>query len=224
MVFVEKKDLGVALANFLSKLFPAQNVTAIAVLVYSFFSPIGTGPYLTPLSCAAIGIATMVLLPGIPLVYALWKGIISFNRTEKEKRQVFYAIGLMGYGLASVIFAYYSSTIMLLLALSYFLVTLACALVNFKWKISVHTAGIGGPATSFTYIYGPVGSLSFILVAALIWARVKLEAHTLPQAVAGAVLSSLITLGVCLLLYPQWNPAFPIYSTLYYLASALMRV
>lgn len=218
---MEKKDLGVTLANILSKLFPAQNVTAIAVFVYSFFSPIGTGPYLTPLHCAIIGIATMVLLPGIPLLYALWKGIISFNRTEKEKRRIFYAIGLIGYGLASIVFAYYASTIMLLLALSYFFVTLACALVNFKWKISVHTAGIGGPATSFTYIYGLVGSLSFILVAALIWARVKLEAHTLLQSVAGAVLSSLITLAVCLLLYPQWNPAFPIYSALHSLAGAL---
>lgn len=203
-----KRDAGLLLADFLSKLFPAQNVTAIAVLIFSFLSPIGTGPHLTPLQCALIGITVMVLLPGAPLTYALWKGTISFNRTEKEKRLVFYVIGLAGYGAASLIFAYYSSTIMLLVSLSYFFVALACMLINFKWKISVHTAGIGGPATALTYVYGLAGASAFLLVAALIWARVKLEAHTLPQAVAGALSSSLITLAVCLTLYPFWSPSF----------------
>ncbi len=205
---MEQGGTGTSLAGFLSKLFPAQTVTAIAVLVFAFFSPIGTGVYLAPLQCAVIGIASMVLIPGVPLAYALWKGIVSFNRTEKEKRHAFYVIGLAGYGLASVTFAYYSSRIMLLVSLSYFFVTLACMLVNFRWKISVHTAGIGGPATAFTYVYGLPGAASLLLVVALIWARVKLGAHTMHQAVAGALLSSLITLAVCLLIYPYWNPMF----------------
>lgn len=203
-----KRDLGLFLADLVSKLFPAQNVTAIAVIIFSFFSPIGTGPYLTPLQCTLIGIIVMVLLPGAPLAYALWKGLISFNRTEKEKRLLFYVIGLVGYGAASIIFACYSSTIMLLVSLSYFFVTLACMLINFKWKISVHTAGIGGPATAFTYVYGLTGASAFLLVGLLVWARVKLEAHTPPQAIAGALLSSLITLAVCLMLYPFWNSLF----------------
>ncbi|MEM2360369.1 MAG: hypothetical protein QXW47_02780 [Candidatus Jordarchaeales archaeon] len=208
MVSVGQGSVGDSLADILSKLFPAQTVTAMVVLIFAFLSPIGTGVNLTSLQCAVIGIATMTLIPGVPLAYALWKGIVSFNRTEKEKRYVFYVIGLAGYGLASVIFAHYSSTIMLLVSLSYFFVTLTCMLVNFKWKISVHTAGIGGPAIALIYVYGLPGAVSLLLVVALIWARVKLRAHTLPQALAGALSSSLITLAVCLLLYPYWDPVF----------------
>lgn len=220
---MEQGGVGTSLASILSRVFPAQNVTAIAVLIFSFLSPIGTGVHFTPLQCAAVGIATMVLVPGVPLAYALWRGIVSFDRTEKEKRHTFYVIGLAGYGLASLIFAYYSSTIMLLVSLSYFFVTLACMLVNFKWKISVHTAGIGGPATALTYVYGLPGAASFLLAVALVWARVKLRAHTLPQAVAGVILSSLITLAVCLLLYPYWDPVFLASSFIFRLIDTLMH-
>ncbi|MBS7287882.1 MAG: hypothetical protein KIH01_03840 [Candidatus Freyarchaeota archaeon] len=223
VVFVEQGDVGTSLANILSRVFPAQNVTAIAVLIFSFLSPIGTGVHFSPLQCAVVGITTMVLAPGIPLAYALWKGIVSFNRTEKEKRHTFYVIGLAGYGLASLIFAYHSSTIMLLASFSYFFVTLACMLINFKWKISVHTAGIGGPATALTYVYGLPGAAFFILAVALVWARVKLRAHTLPQAATGLLLSSLITLVVCFLLYPYWNPAFLASSFISRLISTLIH-
>ncbi len=217
----DEKGKGYLLANLLSRFFPAQNVTLIMVVVFSYFSPTGTGMYLTPAQCLLIGTVTMVLVPGLPLAYALWKGLISFNRSGRRERVVFYLIGLLGYLSASLIFTYYRSDPMAALSLSYLFVALACMLINFKWKISVHTAGIGGPAAALVYVYGLAGLPALVLAAALAWARVKLKAHTTAQAVAGAIVAAAVTLPVYLAFYPVHDPLFLISTSLYRMVNLL---
>lgn len=72
------------------------------------------------------------------------------------------------------------------------LVQMVCALINIWWKISTHTAAIGGVAGAlfaFAEIFGfnPVWWLCLVLIVAGILgsARMTLRQHSLPQVVAG---------------------------------------
>ena len=72
------------------------------------------------------------------------------------------------------------------------LVQMTCVLINVWWKISTHTAAIGGVAgalIAFSHIFGfnPVWWLSVVLVVAGILgsARMILRQHSLSQVVVG---------------------------------------
>ncbi|MEM2901225.1 MAG: hypothetical protein QXO32_00605 [Candidatus Bathyarchaeia archaeon] len=98
-----------------------------------------------------------------------------------------------GYAASGILFYTLNFRDMLLLSLSYVEVSFLILLVTFKWKISVHTAGLTVPVTALTYIFGWKTAWIYPLVGLLIWARVKLKAHSLPQAVSGAAIGVALT-------------------------------
>jgi membrane-associated phospholipid phosphatase len=71
-------------------------------------------------------------------------------------------------------------------------------LINFVWKVSVHSASIATLAT-LSAVYRPWLGLIFGLAAiALGWARIRTGNHTVGQVMAGwtiAVVSILLALG-----------------------------
>jgi membrane-associated phospholipid phosphatase len=79
---------------------------------------------------------------------------------------------------------------LLLLMLAESLILLA---ITFKWKISLHVSGLTFPLT-FMWVKGSVSVLmGFLLLPLLMWARVKMGAHSWAQVIASAVLSWFMT-------------------------------
>lgn len=78
-------------------------------------------------------------------------------------------------------------------------------LINFKWKISAHTVGIGGIAgAALGIIYRiemdmMIAFVSILLLSGIVaYARLKLNAHTPAQVYSGFVLGFFIELGLML--------------------------
>ncbi len=78
-------------------------------------------------------------------------------------------------------------------------------IINFKWKISAHTIGIGGIAgATLGLIYRiqmdtSVAFIAILLVSGLVgYARLKLKAHTPAQVYTGFLLGFFIELGLML--------------------------
>lgn len=72
-------------------------------------------------------------------------------------------------------------------------------IINMKWKISAHLAGIGGLsggvfAYCFTMGANPVGLMVLLLIFSALTAlsRIELKAHTPSQALAGFVLGFVV--------------------------------
>ncbi|MEW6636713.1 MAG: hypothetical protein AB1425_07850 [Actinomycetota bacterium] len=81
-----------------------------------------------------------------------------------------------------------------LLTLSMGLAAAAVALLTLFWKASAHCTVAGHAAVAGPLLLGLPG-LAFLLVLALVvWARVALRAHTLPQSLAGAAVGALSAL------------------------------
>jgi hypothetical protein len=112
---------------------------------------------------------------------------------QKHLRMVPYVISLAGYG--SCVWVLQSVNVfhfILSIVIATMLVQAVCTVVNIWWKISTHTAAIGGIAgalVAFAEILGfnPVWWLCTILIIAGILgsASMIVRQHSLPQVVAG---------------------------------------
>jgi membrane-associated phospholipid phosphatase len=60
-----------------------------------------------------------------------------------------------------------------------------CMLINFKWKISVHSASIASLATITTIYLGQAGLVVWLCAVIVGWARIRTGNHTVPQVLAG---------------------------------------
>jgi membrane-associated phospholipid phosphatase len=69
-------------------------------------------------------------------------------------------------------------------------------LINFFWKISLHTAFISAAAVSLVMIYGTALVWTILLVPLVAWSRLELKMHSFMQVVAGAIVAGAIVVAV----------------------------
>ncbi len=193
--------LSVKIANAISKLFPPPLVDFWIVLFVSLVPP-AEFTIQQPILSIAIGIFFMVIMPGGPPAILIKKGKVDFDISEMERRNVLYANAVFWYFVAGIIYHFCGNIVMMSIAIAYGFVTLGLLIINTKWKISAHTAGVAGPSTALIYLYGIPALILVIPIVIMIWARLKLKAHTPSQAIAGVFVSVLITLCVYFILFP----------------------
>jgi len=64
-----------------------------------------------------------------------------------------------------------------------------------RWKVSLHLGGIAGSVTVFVLLFGPLLLVLTPLVALVGWARWRVGAHSVAQAVVATILAVVITAG-----------------------------
>ena len=77
-----------------------------------------------------------------------------------------------------------------LLTLSMGLASAAVAGITLLWKASAHCTVTGHAAAAGLLLLGPLGFVFLLALPIVVWSRVTLEAHTLPQALAGATVGA----------------------------------
>lgn len=200
-----RKDVAYFVASLVSKVLTPQFTAFWVVLILAFESPIGTGPLLNSLYCLLLGIIFLVVLPISPVLVAYALGKVDIWVSVRESRTPYFILATTTYFVGALIFFYGKSTTMFAVSLSYAFVTLGLTLINLKWKISVHSAGVSGPLMAVVCVFGLVSLPVIALIVTVVWARIKLKAHTIGQSIAGAILGALITLSVYFLVYPLWG-------------------
>ncbi|MCJ7457286.1 hypothetical protein MUP07_11200 [Candidatus Bathyarchaeota archaeon] len=191
-------------AKTLSNVLNPFGVAAIISIVLSWFSPMGIGPTMSPLSSASIGILTLCIFPFLPVVYSAKSGKTDLDVSEVGKRVPLYGLGLLGYALGAMVFLLLGNWLMSAMALAYLCVGMGMLLITLAWKISAHTAGVAGPTTALVFVFGMWVVPLYLLSLLMIWARVRLRAHTLSQAAAGILVAILVTSLVFMAFYLPW--------------------
>jgi hypothetical protein len=75
-------------------------------------------------------------------------------------------------------------------------VVIAMAITHgLRWKVSLHLGGVAGSVTVFVLLFGPLLLVLSPLVALVGWARWRVGAHTVAQAVVATVLAVGITVS-----------------------------
>jgi hypothetical protein len=79
---------------------------------------------------------------------------------------------------------------LLLLTLSMGLASAAVALLTTFFKASAHCTVAGHAATAGLLLLGPLGTIFALTLPIVLWSRVALGAHTLPEALTGAAVGA----------------------------------
>jgi membrane-associated phospholipid phosphatase len=145
-----------------------------------------------------------VIVVGIslaPLVF-IWNGVRRGHYTDqhlslREQRIIPLLFGLIcATAVFLILFLIHASLVLIATIITIFVGGVITLLITRYWKISMHLVGIAGSTTVLTVVYGPIFLLLTPLVILVGWARWRLGAHTLLQALAGVVLAVVVTLAI----------------------------
>ncbi len=136
---------------------------------------------------ALVCVAMLVLPPTLFFHYRLRRGAYSDGDVSmRQQRYGLYAFSLCSLVLTSLaLYALSTPTVFLRLIGAAIGIMVACMLVNFVWKISIHSASIATLATLSTRLFPPLGICLWIAAFAVGWARIRTGNHTPAQVIAG---------------------------------------
>ena len=183
----------VSVARVISRMTPAPLINLYVGIIFSFYSPIGLGPILTPVTNILLCIIMMVILPITPILYSATIGKVDLDVSDWESRTKFFLFSLPVYAGAFFAYSLLNCVIMSALSAAYFTVTSGITLANQKSKVSVHGAGIGGPGTALFFVFGWFAFPVIAVWILVIWSRTVLKQHSLKQSIAGVILGIVIT-------------------------------
>ncbi|CUT00287.1 phosphatase PAP2 family protein [Candidatus Chrysopegis kryptomonas] len=179
-------------AEFISAIFAPQFVSSISFLIISF--------YLEPnikmkLISAFTTISFTSIFPTAFVYYLIHKGEIEHPFIpEREKRTIPYLFAVLSSFVGFLILLYFKANWLILASQwCYVSNTFLIMLINSRWKISAHSAGLSGPLTVLAWIFGFKTLPLFLLIPLVGWSRLYLKAHTFWQVVAGTVLGIFMT-------------------------------
>ena len=153
---------------------------------------LGLGDRVASIVSGVLGVS--VLFAGLYTIVQVRRGEFSnIDVSKREQRPRFYAV-LIGSTLLS-------AAIFQALALPYMVVRgtlisasllIACFMVNFRLKASLHVAYTVFPL-AIVWQAAPMEAriVGVLIVPAMIWSRVTMGRHTLPETMAGAVLATI---------------------------------
>ena len=142
-----------------------------------------------------------ILLPTLLIhAYRSYQGWSRWQLGKRESRMVPYIIAIICYTLCYFLMSYFHvPQFMANILVAALLIQVVCAVVNVWWKISTHTAAIGGfegalVAFSILFAFNPLWWFCVILVfaGAVGTSRMILRQHSLSQVVTGFLSGTVI--------------------------------
>ncbi len=166
-------------------------VGLVALFMFSYMS-------LLPMSYKVHTLLTVylftILIPTLLIhLYRRYQGWTSRELGKKERRIVPYIISIVCYFGCFFLMEYHNTPrVISIILVAALVIQMVCALINVWWKISTHTAAIGGVqgallAYSIGFSFNPLWWLCVVLLLAGMVgsARIILRQHTLSQVVVG---------------------------------------
>jgi len=186
-------------ARIMSMIFTPFYLPIVGLIALFIFSYMSLLPMMYKLVMLAMVYLLTVVAPSLLIhLYRLCQGWTSHELGRKERRLVPYIISIVCY-FACFFWMEYRNTprvisIIVVVALT---IQMVCALINIWWKISTHTAAIGGVAGglisySIAFSFNPLWWLCFVLIlaGAVGTARMILRQHSLSQVVGGFLIGA----------------------------------
>jgi hypothetical protein len=188
-------------------------MTSYAAVIYFYFLPTPFDYSETPIPLLTIFLLLTgtVFFPGISVLLMRRASGITTNLQMEDPRERNWP--LLQTSIVYAICYWFMRNPSIPEFIKLFLLGATCSLVliliiNLRWKISMHTAGIGGLCggiTTYMFLSGNVSlsllSLVFLLAGITGTARLLLNAHTPAQVYAGFFLGFVIEFGILIVLF-----------------------
>jgi len=189
------REKGIILtARIISLVFTPFYLPIVGLAALFLFSYMNLMPWAYKFQVLAMVYLLTVVLPTFLIrVYRHYHGWSLFELGSKERRMVPYVISILCYFFCIYLMDYlHIPHFMSSIVTAALFIQITCALINVWWKISTHTAAIGGVAGAlfvFAEFFGfnPVWwlCLVFVLAGILGTSRMILRQHSLSQVIVG---------------------------------------
>lgn len=204
-------------ARVISALFTPFSIPFLAFLVLFIFSYLRIMPLQYKLIVLAVVYCFTILMPTLTIF--LFRKINGFGPealAERKRRFVPFILTITSYAFCLLMMhrlniPWYMTGIIL----AALVMMIICVIINLRWKLSEHMAGVGaviGGLVAFSALFGynPVGWLCiFILLAGVLGtSRIILQHHTLGEVTGGFAVGLVCSL---LVLHPLSNILFRIF-------------
>lgn len=196
-------------AKFISMLFTPFYLPIVGLLALFTLSYLSLLPAMYKVMVLLIVWIFTIFLPTMLIkLYNRYQKWRPFEIGTRERRMIPYVISILCYMLCSYVMeVMHIPHFMRSIITAALTIQIACAAINIFWKISTHTAGIGGMAGALmafahTFAFNPVWWLCLVIMVAgmLGTSRMILRQHTLHQVVGGFVTGMLCAYGVIFLI------------------------
>lgn len=204
-------------ARVISAIFTPFSIPFLAFLILFLFSYLRIMPIQYKLIVLGVVYCFTILMPTLTIfLFRKINGFSPEDLGERKRRFMPFLLTITSYVFCLVMMhrlniPWYMTGIIL----AALIMMVICIVVNLKWKLSVHMAGVGaivGGLVSFSALFGynPVWWLClFILIAGVLGtARIILQHHTLGEVLVGFAVGLICSL---LVLHPLSNILFRIF-------------
>lgn len=181
-------------ARIMSMIFTPFYLPLVGLVALFIFSYMSMLPMFYKLPMLITVYVFTILLPSVLIhTYRHFQGWTSRELGKKERRIVPYLISILCYFGCFFLMEYRNTPrVMSIILVAALAIQMVCAFINIWWKISTHTAAIGGVAgalLAYSLIFGfnPMWWLCIVLILAGMvgTARMILRQHSLSQVVGG---------------------------------------
>jgi hypothetical protein len=180
-------------ASFISAIFSPYLVAIVTVSLVAY------APTKNVAAAARWSLLTLIVFIAPTFLY-VWVqvrqgGITDLHIRDRAQRHSIYLIVLVSeVALVALMSLLDAPAAIIALILSVLLANGTYALINRRWKISLHAAGMGGTTVALSILYGSLlAATTVLLSAAVLWSRIRTSSHTAAQTAVGYVLAAAIT-------------------------------
>ena len=182
-----------------SLIFTPFYLPLVALTILFLFSYLSQLPLFYKIFVLSLVYLMTILLPTFLIhIYRRYQNWSLLQMSLRKRRIVPYLVSILCYFLClNVMHIIHIPHFMGSIVIAALSIQIVCAIVNVWWKISTHTAGIGGmcgaiSAFSFLFFFNPIWwlSLSILLGGVVGTARMILRQHTLMQVVGGFLIGA----------------------------------
>ncbi len=139
------------------------------------------------------------VLPVLLMVYFLvrFRKLDSFFNNPREQRSTVYILtSLLGAVDCTVLWYFSAPKLVAVVFTAGFVAVIIFMIVNYFWKISLHTAFVAGSVVVLIIVYGENAAWSLPALPLIGWSRIRLKQHSFMQVIAGGLLAGLIAFVV----------------------------
>lgn len=190
-------------ARIMSMLFTPFYLPMVGLVALFIFSYMSLLPVAYKLPMLLMVYVFTVLMPSLLIhLYRRYQGWTPIELGKKERRLVPYIISIVCYFGCFFLMEYRNTPrVISIILVAALVIQMFCAFINVWWKISTHTAAIGGVAGallaySIAFSFNPTSWFCIVLLLGGMvgTARIILRQHTLSQVVAGFLVGLLCSL------------------------------
>lgn len=184
----------IIVAKILSAIFSPFYLPIVGVILLLYFSYLRFIMWEMKMITVLMVYTFTILLPTLLIrLYRRYQGWSRIELGAKERRMVPYVISILCYFTCYYLLNHYHASHFIgSILLASLLIQVVCAIINLWWKISTHSAAIGGVtgalvAFAAIFNFNPIWWICLLLLLSGMvgTSRIILKQHTLEQVIAG---------------------------------------